>query len=735
MPTITRRGLLIGAGVAGGGLLLGSVGIATYVTAYDQRRLQAGALAQGSKLVTQWISVSPDNAVTLHGPHTEMGQGTQTSLLQILLEELDADPEHTRYRLAPADPAFAITEMVEGALAELAGFEAKGWTEHFVRDAMGRSAQLAGVQFTGGSMAIRFTGWVGIRRAAASARAMLAQAGAEALGVPVSEVRTENSHVHHDASGRSVPYGELADRAAALELPEAPPFKKREDYRFVGKPFPRFDLPEKVFGDPVYGMDEAVEGMRYAAVAPPPLAQGRVTGVTNRDEVEQRRGVEAVVVMDDAVAVVADNPWRAEQAVRALQITCDPPEGGPLDHVSDEAARLAALAEVSEVISVGETVGELSGDDVVEATYVTPYYVHVPMEPMNATVWEQDGKHHVATGTQGPLNTRYIAAKALGRPWQDVILHARTMGGGFGRRNALVAASINWVRQACHIQQAVGGAVKLIWSREAGVRMSTYHPADAARLRARLGPDGKPVDWRSDVYAPVMASTEVLPAYAGVPNRSTYSASGSPALPFGYWRSVAAFTTTYFFECFVDELAEKAGVDPLAYRLSLLEEGGREARTLTTAAERAGYTARVVGDRGFGIAFASAFGSLAAAVAEVSLDGDTPVVHRISCAIDCGTPVNPGSVEAQAQGGLYWGVSAALYGKVEFEEGRMVQSNFHNYRVATFRDAPRVDVDVLVSPDATIGGVGELSTPLAAPAIANALAALTERRRTLPLIG
>ena len=729
---ITRRGVLIGAGIVGGGMLLGTVGVATYVSAFDQKAMQQDVL-ENSKMIAQWISITPDGHVTVHGPHTEMGQGTQTSLLQILLDEMDCDPEMTGYELAPADPAFAISDIMEGLLEELGGISVEGWTGGFIRDALGRAAQLGNAQFTGGSLSVRFTGWLGIRRAAASAREMLALAGADAMDVPVSEVRTANSRVHHDASGQSMGYGELAELASLLPVPDEPQYKDPADYQYIGTRFPRFDLPEKVFGEPVYGIDVDVPGMRYAAVAPPSLFNGKPLAVTNRADIEARRGVEAIVMMDDGVAVVADNPWRAEQAAKAIQMDCEPPAGGLVDHVALEEGRLADVAAGgSQVKARGEAVDDLAGDDVVEATYVTPYYVHVPMEPMNATVWEEGGKHHIATGTQGPLNTRSAAAAALGRSFKDVVLHAKTMGGGFGRRNALVSESLNWVRQACAIQKAVGGAVKMTWSREAGVRMSTYHPGDAARMRARVDADGKPTAWLADMWAGLMPAEDIMPAYT-IPAVSVRAVGGEPALPYGYWRSVVAFTATYFNECFIGELAQAAGQDPMDYRLALADPAVTQ--VLESVKRLSGWQGSRQGDKGYGIAVSRAFGSIGAAVAEVSMDGDTPRVHRMWCSIDCGIPVNPGSVEAQTQGALFWGISAALYGKLEFADGQMVQSNFHDYRVATFRDTTRIEVDVMENTGSPIGGVGELATPLAAPAIANAIAALTDRPRSLPLVG
>lgn len=731
---ITRRGLLISAGIIGGGVLIGALGVGGYIASYDELGQQR-AIVEGTnlKMVAQFLTITPDNVVTVIAPTTEMGQGSQTSILQIVLDELDADPAKTRFELAPADPAFAVHDAIASLL--LGAETQEGFVGTFVERLVGRVAQLGGLQFTGGSTGTKATGWRGVRRAAALARMRLAEVGADRLGVSPSEVTTRDSHVVHEASGRKVSYGELADTVAGLPLPSSPTYKAPETYRFIGTRHPRFDIPEKVFGDPVYGMDVEVQGMRFAAVAPPPLAQGRVTGVRNEAAVRARRGVEAIVIMEDAVAVVADNPWRAEQAARALEIVCEAPEGGPLDGAALFAARVEAAASASGgVASEGDGVsGTLSGADVHEATYTTPHYAHAPMEPLNCTVWEEAGKVHVATGVQGPLAARNQAASALGRSFGDVVLHAKTMGGGFGRRNGLMGSSLNYVRQACEIHNAVGGAVKLIWSREAGLRMSSYHPADVGHMQARLGADGYPTHWLARQFYAVSSPAEAIPAYR-IPNLAVRSANGTSALPYGFWRSVDAFCNTLFIESFVDELAERADIDPVAYRLAMLEGQPRHQRVLKTVAQQAGWKGRRVGDKGYGVAFVEAFGTLVAVVAEVSLVRDQPRVHQVWCAVDCGLPINPGSVEAQAQGGIFWGVSAALYGRTDFENGAMVQSNFHNYRVATFRDAPLVHVEILTSPGAEVGGMGEATTPPTAPAIANAIAALTDRPRNFPLL-
>lgn len=729
---ITRRGLLLSAAAGGGAMLMGTVGLGMWVGAYDRRARQQDALGSSVRMMTQWIRIDDDDTVTLLGPHTEMGQGTQTSLLQIVLDELSADPAKTRYELAPADPAFTHSDAIQGMLA--GEQDLSTWSGSLVEKLFGRVCELGGVMFTGGSMAVRYTGWRGIRRSAACARMMLVEAAADQLGVDPSELTTDNSAVVHAATGQRIGYGALAAAAVKLPIPERPVYKKPGDWKYIATAYPRIDIPEKVFGEPVYGIDTAVPGMRYAAIAPPPLAQGRVTGVANEADVRARRGVEAVVVLEDCVAVVADNPWRAEQAVRALDIRCDPPEGGPLDAAGDEARRMQqTLAASSKVGSHGEGASPMSGDDVVEARYLTPYFLHAPMEPLNATVWEEGGQLHVASGVQGPLSARSTAADALGVPFHQVTMHSKTMGGGFGRRNGLMPGpTLNYIVAACKIQKAVGGAVKTTFSREASFRMSTYHSADAAAFQARLGADGLPTHWLSRLYVPQIMADEATPPY-GVPNLTIHTASGEPLLPSGVWRSVGAFTNMLFIECFVDELAERAGRDPIDYRLALLGHQPRLSRALNRVAEISGWEGRKQGERGFGVAAANSFGSSVAVVVEASYVDGMPKAHQVWCAFDCGTPVNTGSVETQVQGGLFWGLSAALYGKITTTDGVLEQSNLHNYRVATFFDAPKIHTDLIIDHDAEIGGVGEAATPLLAPALANALAAVGPRQRQLPL--
>lgn len=728
---ITRRKLLIAGGIAGGGLLLGIVGIGGYAATFDPLS-QRDAVPKGVRMLARWITLSPDGTTTLYSPHTEMGQGAHTGLLVILLDEMDVDPAKVVVEQAPATSAFATNDVVAGFL--LGDDEVGGWARTLVEGAFGRSAELANVQMTGGSTSIRFTGWRGVRHAAAAGREMLAQAGAERLGVPVTEVTTVDSKVVHEKSGRSIGYGELAEAASKRDVPQEPAFKRPEEWKYIGKPYPRIDLPDKVFATAEYGIDVEVPDMRFAAVAPAPITNAKVTGVSNLDAVKERPGVEDVVVMSDGVAVVANNPWRAEQAARAAKMTYDEPAGGLLHSAKLLESRRSRVAagDLDVVHEVGDAPAMLAGGDVVEAEYIAPFLAHTPMEPLNATIWTEGGKTHVATGIQAPLSGRAAIAEKLGVSIDDVVLHPHTMGGGFGRRIAMSDACMNWLTHAVRVHQEVGGAVKVTWSREADVQLGTYRPADVARLRAKLDDNGRPVAWAAASFAKIGAVPEAVPIY-DIPNVIVETAAGEPALPYAYWRSVDASTHGFFVESFIDELANAADADPIEYRLSLVKSRKRHARVLERAAEMAGWTGRTRGDRAYGVALFESFGTIVAQIAEVSIADRKPRVHRVWCAVDCGVAINPDSVEAQMQGGIIFGLTAALYGEITLKDGKMQQSNFHNYPMVRFADAPRIKVDILRSLDAPIGGAGEPGTPPIAPAVANALAALGERPRRLPL--
>jgi len=729
--SFTRRAFVIGGSLAGGGMVVGVTTIGAWMSSYDRRSVQAEHLPEGgAKLVAQWIRIAADNTVTVLTPHVEMGQGSQTGTLQIVLDELDADPTHTHIELAPARSGFTIGDVMVGFIAP----ESEGFSRRVLEKSFGRLADLNSWQFTGGSTAIRFTGWRGIRHGAAAARQMLLQAAAERLGVPSDALQTHDSHVIWN--DQRIPYGALADAASKLPTPVQPVLKTPEQWRYIGRPHPRIDLPDKVFARAEYGIDRVVPGMRYAAVVPPTLAEGTITGVTNTAEVSAMRGVERVLNLGSVVAVVADKPWRAERAVRAVQMEVTPREE-PLydsDVLRPVRGEILQIGELFVAASRGEGAKEAigGGERVIGAEYTLPFLAHAPMEPMNATIWEDGGKVHIATGTQDPFATRTQTAAVLGRPVDAVVVHPHTLGGGFGRRAGASGASFNWVRIAAQLQKEAGGALQMLWSREAGLAMSSYRPADHAWLRATLGPDGRPTAWWARHHAPISTAQDALPPY-DIPHVTVEHTRLEPALPFAFWRSVDASIQGFTIESFVDELAIAAGEDPLAYRLSLVDSQSRYARLLSRVADLSGWGGAQPEGMALGVALNECFGSIVAQVAQVSLEDGRTRVHRVWAAVDPGLAINPDSVKAQVEGGIHFGLSAALYGQITIRQGAIEQTNFHNYPVVRMADAPRVEVVIQQTPGATVGGVGEVGTPGAAPAVANALAQLTQRPRTLPI--
>ncbi|MEO0601395.1 MAG: molybdopterin cofactor-binding domain-containing protein [Myxococcota bacterium] len=735
-PNPTRRTFMIAGAVTGGALLLGIGGITGYLALHDRRGLQQEGLdlVEGEgPLVNLWIRITPDNRITLVSPHTEMGQGAQTGLLQIVADELDADWEQMDVVMAPATAPFTNGALARGYL--LGDQVLPGWIDKLVESGMYTVADTRELQITGGSTSIRGTGWNGLRHHAASARALLVKAAAEALGVPASELTTASATVTHAASGRSVTYGEVAELASTLSIPRGVPPKAPGEHRYVGTSMPRIDLPDKIFGTAEYGIDAEVEGMRYGAVVSSGAVGTAVTAITNAEEITARRGVDSVHVVHEGVGVVADNPWRAEQAVRAVRF-----EEAP--HASHQGVttetlladqRAAIDAGVDTIHRAGNPDGRLT-DDVVEAEYIVPFLAQAPMEPLNALVWSEGGKTHITVGVQAPLPSRNHVARMLDVDPDDVVLHTRTMGGGFGRRSARISSPEygNWLTHAAQLHRASGKPVKMLWSREQDTRRAMYRPMVLGKLRGRVGDDGLPVAWDARVFGSLVEPEHTVPAYA-IANVYTGHVDAPPYLPWGAWRSVDASQNAFFTESFVDELARAGGRDPVEVRLAMLAHRPRHATILQTVAEMSGWRRGPDAQgRALGVAVFESFGSIVGQVAEVSASGGTPRVHRVWAAIDCGFAINPDSVEAQIQGAVQYGLTAALYGRIDIEDGAVKQSNFHDYPIVRMADAPRTEVRIVKS-DGPVGGAGEPGVPPVAPAVANALAELGERKRRLPL--
>ncbi len=725
MP-MNRRRFLLGTAIVGGGLLLG------YASTRPSKHQQANATRDGdaAPFLTTWLRISPDNTVTVLVPHSEMGQGVLTALPMMAADELDADWNLVRVEQAPATDLFANGVLVKGFATSL-GVSIPRFLDGLATSATMKVAEIMNMQITGGSSSVRFTGEQGMRVAGAAARQMLLQAAALQLQVPASELSTRLSHVHHDASGRSLSYGELASAAAQFEPPANPVLKRPEQYTLMGRPIPRIDIPAKVDGTAPFGIDARPAGMLYAAVKTAPVFGSRLASVDSTSAL-QRRGVVRVVELDDAVAVVADNYWRARQALDAMAVSFESTANDAVTTQSIFAQYDQALqGELSEDVEQGDTPAALAAaDSVVEATYRVPYLAHAAMEPMNCTVHFHDGVCDVWTGTQDNLGIRGRVASVSGLDENAVTVHAHYLGGGFGRR---LPNATNTIDQATRIAIQFDVPVKTIWSREDDMQQDYYRPAVTSRFRAGFDAAGQLTAWENH-YIGKNEPAEAAHTPYSIPHQSIAYADSPTHVPFGAWRSVAHSQHTFFLESFVDELAHHAGQNPYQFRLNLLADKPRHAAVLKAAAEQAGWDRNLPEGRARGIALQESFGSIVAQVAEVSIGETGEVrVHRVTCAIDCGRAVNPDTVRSQAESGVIFGLTAALYGEITIDKGAVVQRNFNDYEMLRLRESPEIDV-VTIESGAALGGLGEPATPPIAAAVANAVYILTGQRvRELPL--
>ncbi len=723
---MNRRRFVLAGAAAGGGLLIGYA-----ATRPSRHRIANRELAgAGERYLTSYLKIDPDSQVTVYVLHSEMGQGIHTALAMMAADELDADWERVRIEQAPATDLYAADEMVKGFASE---FGVPSALSGLVDASALKIAQIANLQVTGGSSSVRFTGQNAMRVAGAAARAMLIECAAGRWGVPAAECDAALSRVRHGASGRSLAYGELATEAAAMEPPSAPVLKDRSRFRIMGRPMPRNDIPAKVDGSAPYGIDHHSPDMLYAAIRLAPVFGAKLASADASGAIG-RRGVKRVVELEDGVAVVADNYWRAKEALKLVRT-----EFTPTEHDAVSSADIAARFDAELASSRGEKDHE-QGDaeaglrgaaDVVEASYRVPYLAHAAMEPMNCTVhFRPDGKVDLWTGTQDPLSMRGRVASVAGVPERDVTHHFSYVGGGFGRR-----LPFNWnvIDHATLIAKEFDVPVKTVFSREDDLKQDYYRPAVFSDFKGGFDADGRVAVWRNRFTGPIQ-----VPGAAHIPydieHQSIRVVDGDTHVPVASWRSVDHSQQTFFIESFVDELAHRAGVNPYRFRMDLLRGRPRHRKALEVAAEAAGYGRGLPEGRALGLAVQESFGSVCAQVAEVSVGADGRVaVHRITAAIDCGWAVNPDTVEAQVESGVIFGLSAALYGEITIENGRVAQDNFPDYEMVRMATTPAIDVRIVESGEA-LGGLGEPATPPVAAAVANAIHVLTGRRiRELPL--
>ena len=701
-PT-SRRSFLKTSAAVTGGLMLG----------FNLPGTLGEAMAAGTvHTPNAWVHIADNNVITLLSARSEMGQGVYTSMPMLIAEELHVDISQIKVAAAPPDAVYVNA--------------------------------LLGAQITGGSTSVR-DGWLKLRVAGAQVREMLITAAAARWAVDRDLIRADKGMVYGPKGLKST-YGELAEAAARMPVPEKPPMKDPKDFKIVGKRTKRVDTPAKVNGTAEFGIDVKLPGMVYASLAQCPVIGGKVKSFDG-SKAKASAGVIDVVQINDGVAVVANSWWQAKKARDLLSIQWDEGAGAALSDASviDGTRQALKTGKVLEITKPqGDVAAALKGAaKVVEAEYVIPMQAHAPLEPMNFTAHVQGNKALLIGPTQFQQGAQGAVAGALGLKPEDVTLQTTFLGGGFGRR-----LELDFIVQAAQISKAVNKPVKLLWTREDDMTHDFYRPVGVNQLKAGLDASGKPVALHfkvasqsvtqrafglpKDTMDPFMAEAAVT-GY-NIANTQHDLVIHDTGIRVGYWRAVSHNMNAFANESFMDELAKAAGKDPYEYRMSLLAGKPRFAHVLKLAADKAGWGKPLAKGHAQGIALMEGYDTYMAQVAEVSLNDSGEVqVHRVTVAADLGHMVNPDTVEAQLQSSIIFGMGAALKHQITMTAGRVQETNYHNFQPVRMNEAPKIDI-VLVKSTEKPGGIGEPATAVVAPAIANAVAKLTGKRvRRLPI--
>jgi isoquinoline 1-oxidoreductase subunit beta len=706
LGNLSRRGFLQASVAAGRGLLLS---LSLPLGAGESR-------ATSSDFVPNvLIRIGSEGPVVLTMPYVEMGQGTYTSIPMLIAEELEVDLKQVRLEHAPPNEKLYANPLL-------------------------------GVQATGNSNAVRGA-WQPFRKAGATAKAMLVAAAAKRWNVNPATCRAQNGAVLHEPSGRRASYGELAADAARMPVPENVTLKRPQDFKLIGTPVKRLDTPAKVNGTAFYGIDARPPGVKIATLAQSPAFGGRVKSVDDT-AAKAVKGVRQIVLLDDAVAVVADHMGAAKKGLAALKIEWDDgPQAGlstkdiarELQNATEKAGAVAQNKGDADKAFAGATTR-------VEVSYEVPFLAHATMEPMNCTVHLQKDRCEIWVGSQALARAQAAAAKTAGLPIEKVVVHNHLIGGGFGRR-----LDVDGVVRAVEIAKQVDDPVKVIWTREEDIQHDMYRPYWFDRVSAGLDDKGRPVAWRNRFAGSSVIARWLPPAFANgldpdttegaidlvydLPNFYVeYVRVEPPGIQTAFWRSVGPSHNVFVTESFIDELAAAAKQDPVAYRLALLGNAPRAKTVLELAAQKAGWGQPLPGGSGRGVSLQYAFGSYMAQVAEVEVAKSGVVrVKRVVCAVDLGTSVNPDTIQAQVQSGAIFGITAALYGEITLKNGRVEQSNFDTYQMLRIDEAPVIEVHVVQSSEPP-GGLGEAGTSGIVPAVSNAIFAATGKRlRKMPV--
>ena len=695
---VSRRALLTG-GLASGFLLAFHVPVRAVNEPEQPPDDTAGKFAPNA-----FIRIDHSGRTTLVMPQVEMGQGTYTSISMILAEELDADFAKVVVAHAPPNDKLYANPVF-------------------------------GIQVTGNSNSVR-SFWKPLRNAGASARAMLVQAAAQQWQVDPASCTTAKGEVLHAASGRKLAYGELVDAATAQTPPKNAALKDPKDFVLIGKAQKRIDTPDKVNGKVVYGIDAMLPNMKFATLKACPVFGGKVASVDD-SAAKKIPGVQKVVVLDDLVAVVGDHTWAAKKGIDALKIEWDE---GPNARVSSndiwQDLRVASAKDGVVAKSQGDIAKALATGERFEASYELPFLAHATMEPVNATVHLKPDSCEIWTGTQVLARVQSEAAKAAGLPVEKVIAHNHLLGGGFGRK-----LEPDMVVKAVRIAKHVDGPVKVIWTREEDIQHDIYRPVYRDTIAATLS-DGKIIGWKYRISGSSIIARWLPPAFQNgididavdsavdmpyeISNvQVEYVRAEPPAVPTGFWRGVGPNNNVFAIECFMDELARKAGKDPIEFRRSMLGKQPRFLAALDLAAEKSGWGQPLPARVGRGVCVQPSFASFIVTVVEAEVDRLGEVnLRRVTSAVDTGIAVNPDTIVAQLEGGLIFGLTAALYGEITIDKGRVQQSNFNDYRMLRIDQTPRIDVHVIKSGEAP-GGIGETGATAGPPALRNAIYAAT----------
>jgi len=723
----TRRGFIT-AGVIGGSALVIGVAIRPGHRAPGLAKFVAG---EGESLINAWVKIDADNHVTAIIPHSEMGQGAQTALTQMLADELDANWADVSFMEAPAEDGYANYALGKGfVLGETKMPKVLVGTVDGVFLQVSKAMHL---QITGGSLSVRTTGVYGMRVAGAAARQLLLEAAAETWDVEQATLTTSKGMISHAASGRQAPYATFAGLAGSKTPSATPTLKTPDQFTIMGQDKPRLDIPAKVDGSAMFGIDVTVAGMKYAAIKAAPVF-GASLASADTSRARAMPGVVDIIELSDAIAVVADGYWQASQALATISPQWT---STAADTVNSESIINQFKTDIQTARDTGKLKSDTAKGDtnqafaqasrVVERDYQVPYLAHACMEPMNAVARFENGRCDIWTGTQNPLGFKYNVAEALEMDAAQVTVTNYFMGGGFGRRSNADAAI-----QAARIAKAAGVPVKLIWSREEDMQHDHYRPAVVSRFRAALDADGLPLAWENqyvDKHEPVEAP---LIPYA-IANQAIGYLDSPTHVPFGPWRSVDHSQHGFFTESFIDELAVEAGKDPFQFRYDLLAGQPRHQKVLQLAADKSNWQQPLGKNQGRGISMQNSFGTLVAEVVEVTVTNNDVRVDRVVVAVDPGFAVSPNGLAAQMESGVIYGLTAALYGEIDIDQGQVVQSNFHNYKMVRMDNAPRIETHIINSMESW-GGAGEPGTPGTAPALANAIYAATGTRvRNLPV--